>query len=94
MSVVLDSKSDFSIHIEHNIKKCNKIIGLLRTLAVGLPEKSRPHLDYGDILYDITDNQNFESKTEKVQYKACIAITGAIQGKSRKKGYSRKKYCH
>ena len=43
-----------------------------------------PYLDCGDILYEIPDNQNFESKIEKVQYKACITITRAIQGTSRK----------
>ena len=39
----------------------------------------RPHLEYGDILYDKPDNENFQNKIEKVQYKACLAITGTIQ---------------
>ena len=43
----------------------------------------RPHLDYGDILYDKPENQNFQNKSEKV----CLAITGAIQGTSRQKIY-------
>ena len=45
----------------------------------------RPHLDNGDILDDKPGNQNFQNKFEKVQYKACLAITGAIQGTSRQK---------
>ena len=45
----------------------------------------RPHLDYGDIFYDKAENENFQNKLEKVQYKACLAITGAIQGTSRQK---------
>ena len=70
------------------------LIGLIRILSVCLPRKAlltiyksfvRPHLDYGDILYDKPGNLNFESKIEKVQYKACIAITGAIQGTSRER---------
>ena len=78
------------------IRKCNKIIGLIRRLSVCLPRKAqltiyqsfvRPHLDYGDTLYDKPGNINFESKIEKVQYKACIAITGAIQGTSRERLY-------
>ena len=94
--VVLDSKLDFSIHIEQKIRKCNKIIGLIRRPSACLPRKAlltiyksfvRPHLDYGDILYDKPGNLNFESKIEKVQYKACIAITGAIQGTSRERLY-------
>ena len=68
-----------SIHTEQKIRKCNKIIGLIRRLSVCLPRKAlltiyksfvRPHLDYGDILYDKPGNLNFESKIEKVQYKA------------------------
>ena len=47
----------------------------------------RPYLDYGDILYDKPDNKNFQNKLEKVQYRACLAITGAIQGTSRQKLY-------
>ena len=38
-------------------------------------------------MYDKPDNLNFESKIEKVQYKACIAITGAIQVTSREQHY-------
>ena len=93
---VLDSKLDFSIHIEHKIKRCNKVIGLLGRLSLCLARKAfvaiskscvRPHLNCGDILYDKPDSQNFESKIEKIQYKACIAITGAMQGTSKKKVY-------
>ena len=40
----------------------------------------RPHLDYADIIYDKTGNVNSQSKLERVQYNACLAITGAIQG--------------
>ena len=53
--VVLDSKLDFSIYVEQKIRKCNKIIELIRRLFVYLPRKAvltiyksfvRPHLDY------------------------------------------------
>ena len=47
----------------------------------------RPHLDYGDILYDKPNNVNFQDKIGKVQYRACLAITGAIQGTSKEKIY-------
>ena len=96
LGVVLDSKLDFNIYIEQKTRNCNKIIGLIRRLSICLPRKAlltiyksfvRPHLDYGDILYDKPGNLNFESKIEKVQYKACIAITGAIQGTSRERLY-------
>ena len=45
----------------------------------------RPHLDYGEILYDKPNNANFQDKIEKVQYRACLAITGAIKGTSKEK---------
>ena len=41
--------------------------------------------DYGDIIYDQPQNQSFCNKLESVQYKAAVAITGAIQGTSRDK---------
>ena len=98
MGLTLDSKLDFQIHIEQKIKTFNKIIGLIRRLSVSLPKKAlltsyksfvRPHLDYGDISYDKLDNKNFENKLEKFQYKACLAITGAIQDTSRQRLYDK-----
>ena len=68
--------------------------GIIKRLSVSAPRKAlltiyksfiRQHLDYGDILYDKPENQNFQNKLEKVQYKVCIATTGAIQGTSRQK---------
>ena len=43
----------------------------------------RSHLDYADIIYDKPNNASFKNKKENVQYRACIAITSAIQGMSR-----------
>ena len=39
----------------------------------------RPHLDYGDIIYDQTYNTSFHQKLELLQYNACLTITGAIE---------------
>ena len=47
----------------------------------------RPHLDYGDVIYDRTFNESFQNKLESVQYNAALAITGAIRGSSREKLY-------
>ena len=64
----------------------------MRRLSVNLPRSTllkiykpfiRPHLDYGKILFDKSDNENFQNKIEKVQCKACLAITGAIKETSR-----------
>ena len=35
---------------------------------------------YADIIYDKPNNASFKNKKENVQYRACIAITSAIQG--------------
>ena len=72
------------------------MIGLTRRLSANLPRNAlltinksfvRPHLDYGDILYDKPSNNNFQSKMGKVQYRACLAITSGIQGTSRERLY-------
>ena len=42
----------------------------------------RSHLDYGDILYDKPNNESFISRLERMQFKACLAITGTIQSAS------------
>ena len=47
----------------------------------------RPLLDYADIIYDKPYNESFKEKLEAVQYNACLAITGAIRGTSRKRLY-------
>ena len=40
-------------------------------------------MDYGDVIYDQLNNDFFSDKIELLQYKACLAITGTIQGTSR-----------
>ena len=74
LGVVLDLKWDFCIHFKQKIRKCNKIIGLIKRLSVCLPKKAlltfyksfvKPPLDYGYILYDKPGNLNFKSKTKE-----------------------------
>ena len=64
--------------------KVNKTLGLLRMLtrsAVNTIYEAfvRPHLDYGDILYNQAYNMTLHRKLEFVQYNFCLTITGAIQ---------------
>ena len=58
----LDFKLTFQEHLENMLNKVNKTIGLLRKLQNTLPRLSlltiyksfiRPHLDYGNIIYDL-----------------------------------------
>ena len=92
----LDSRLDFREHLQNMFNKINKTIILLRKLQNNLPRaplitiyKSfiRPHLDYGDILYDQTFNNSFHERLELIQYNAALAITCAIRGSSREKRY-------
>ena len=96
LGIVLDSKLNFNAHVDQKNKKCNRMIGLIRRLSINLPRNAlptiyksfvRPHLGYGDTLYDKPNKENFQNKLEKVQYRACLAMTGAIQGTSRIKLY-------
>ena len=49
--------------------------------------QNRPHLDYGDVIYDRVFNKSFQNKLESVQYDAALAITEAIRGSSKEKLY-------
>ena len=46
-----------------------------------------PLLDYGDTIYCQPKNKSFCENLESVQYKATLAITGDVQGISRKNIY-------
>ena len=47
----------------------------------------RPHLDYGDIVFDQPTNDSFCKKLESVPYNAALTITGPIKGTSQIKLY-------
>ena len=96
LGIILDEKLNFKQHIDNAILKINKGISVIKKLRYSLPRKSlvtiykaflRPLIDYGDIIYDQPQNESFCEKLESVQYKAALAITGAIQGTSREKIY-------
>ena len=64
LGIVLDSKLNFNAQVDQKIKKCNRIIDLIRRLLI-------------------------LKVSEKVQYRTCLAKTGAIQGTSRTKLYDK-----
>ena len=45
----------------------------------------RPHVDYGDVIYNEAYNEAFHQKFESLQYNACLALSAAIRGLSREK---------
>ena len=48
---------------------------------------ARPHLDYGDVLYDQRKNDLSSDKTETVQYDASLDTRGAIRWVSKENLY-------
>ena len=97
LGVYLDEKLNFNTDITKKIGKASKGIGVIKKLFKNLPRNAiltiyksfvRPHLDYGDIVYDRHDNESFISKLEQVQYNAALAITGAIKCASRRELYN------
>lgn len=97
LGLTLDPKLAFDHHIREKTLKANKGIGIINRLRTFLPRMSlliiykafvRPHLDYGDIIYDNPGNDSFTQKLESIQYNACLAITGCFRGTSREKLYS------
>ena len=86
----------FDEHVSNVFNKVNKTKGLLRKLQNLLPRTTlmtvytafvRPHLDYGNILYDHAFKNYFHVRLKSFQCNACLAITGAIRDISNEKLY-------
>ena len=80
---------DFDEHLISVQSKTNKTIDRLCKLQNTSPRRAlitiykafvRPHLDYGNVIYDQAFNELFHQKLEKIQHDACTAITGTIYG--------------
>ena len=94
----MDKQLNVTEHVDKKIKVCEKLIGSIKCLSSLLPRKSlltiyksfvRLHLDCGDIIYDNLANEGLANLVEKIQYKVCLVITGAIQGTSRESLYKK-----
>ena len=81
-------------HIDLKIKAATVGINLIRKRNRLLPRLSlitiyncfiRPHLDYGDMIYNQSNLSSLANKIESVQYNVALAITGAISGTSKEK---------
>ena len=96
LSMFLDDKLNFGEHLKYIANNVNKSIGLLCKLQNLLPRQSlgtiykcfiRPHIDYGDVIFDQAYNKSFHEKLETFRYNALLAITGAIRGTLKEKLY-------
>ena len=72
LGLLLDKMLTFNRHVEEMILKANKGIGLMARLRRYLQRNSlltiykvfiRPHLDYGDVVYDYPEKCIFYAKT-------------------------------
>ena len=96
LGMQLDKKLNFEEQLKKVESNVNKTIGIIRKLQNVLPRSAlltiyksfiRPHLDYGDIIYDKAFNESFHAKLESLQYDTTLAITGAIRWSSTEKIY-------
>ena len=94
LRLLLDIRLNFVEHINVQIKTENKGISVIRKLHLSLPRVSlltiyesfvRPHVDYGDVIYDQLNNSTLSDKIESVQSNAALATTSAIRGTSTEK---------
>ena len=76
LGISLDDRLSFEDYLKMILNKGNKTIGLLRKLHNILPISAlltiyksfiRPHLDYGNIIYDQAHNASFNQKLELLQ---------------------------
>ena len=78
LGIILDSKLTFENHINMVTTEINKAIGLLlklqnlsrRTFLIKIYKAFlRPHVDYGDILYDQAFTLSFQRKLKSIKYR-------------------------
>ena len=85
MFFFLDGSLNFIYYLKEKISKAMKGIDI-KKLEKTFPQHFlmtilsfvRPHLDYGNIIYDQPNNESLNQKIERIQYNA----TGAIKGTS------------
>ena len=96
LGIISNFKLTFGDHLNNVLAKVNKAVALLRKLRNLSPRATlitkkkaliRPHLDYGDVLYDQAFSNSFKEKLESIQYNICLALTGAIRCMTKEKVY-------
>ena len=81
LGMILDSKLSYVNHLQSIFSRAQKTIGFLRKFQLTLLRKSlvtiyksfiKPHLDYGDVIYDRASNESFHESLESLQYSASL----------------------
>ena len=88
LGLFLDNELNFNKHLDEKTNKCNKIIGVMKKLSPLVSRQSlltihklfvRPIIAYAGITYDKPHIGSFAEKIERVQYNACLVITGSFK---------------
>ena len=96
LGIHLDEKLNFIYLVSEKVSNADKGVCVIEKLTNNLPKialltlyKSfvRPHLDYGDIIYDQPKNESFCNKFETVPCNAESAIIGLVQRTAKVKLY-------
>ena len=96
LGLFLDQKLNFNHHMKEKLAKAMKGFNIIRKLSNGIPRHSlatiyksfaRPHLHYGDVAYDQTNNDKFCQRTDSMQCNPALAIIKTIKGTSQIKLY-------
>ena len=92
----LGKKLNIEEHLNKVDSKVKKTIGIIRKIQNVLPRRAlltiyksfiKPHLDYGDTIYNKACNESFHSKLESPQHNITLVIATAIRGSSTEKLY-------
>ena len=93
LGITLDSKGTFEEHYKTVLSKTNRVnhrtftqapkFAARRSINNSFKAFVRPHLDYGDAVFDPAFHTSSHEKLESRQYNACLALTGTIRGTSK-----------
>ncbi len=94
LGFILDCNLNYSEHIAALHEKVQKLINPLKSLAkytkschLNTIYQSfiRPHLDYGDILYNSASNKQDLARLDRLHYHAALSVSGCIHGSNTEK---------
>ena len=96
LGVFLSSNAKWDIHIDHIIKRCAKMIGVLRKLKMNISRKClnqmflsyiKPILEYADVVWDGCSIDNTD-RLERIQLEAARIVTGLTRSTHLERLYS------
>ena len=106
--MILDSNLNFDKHMKVKLAKARQSLGVMKQMKKWIGKKSlenlymlytRPHIEYGDLVFDNADlnkpdvftsrnsNDKISTDIESIQYQAARIVSGAWKGSSQQKLY-------